>query len=135
MPNYKLPYDGSPPIPGSGTAYAVGVVLLDPATGLPVAPATSGPPSPGSAGPGISSRNSVGTAGTEVIAAAGAFKSWVTVQNTHAANTLYLSFETPALATDFALQPGEALTLPVSFNNALYGRGSAAGTTFAAIGV
>jgi len=42
MPAYKLPYDGSGPMPDSGTTYANGVVLIDPTTGNPVTPASSG---------------------------------------------------------------------------------------------
>lgn len=78
--------------------------------------------------------NSVGGASATIIAA-GTFLDSVTIQNTHATQTLYVSFNTPALTTDFAIGPaGAALTLPFGPTNALYGIGSGAATTFAVIG-
>jgi hypothetical protein len=90
----------------------------------------------GLAGPAEAGVSVKGTAGTTsaAIIAAGAFKGWVTIQNTHASQTLFVSFTAPATATDIAILPGAGLTLPFGPTNALNGIGSAAGTTFAAVG-
>lgn len=82
---------------------------------------------------GVSVKGSVGTTSAAIIAA-GQFAGWVTVQNTHATNTLFVSFTAPATATDIAILPGAALTLTFGPTNALNGIGSAAATTFAAVG-
>ncbi|WP_035939430.1 hypothetical protein [Caballeronia glathei] len=87
----------------------------------------------GPAKAGVSAKGTVGTTSAAIIAA-GAFAGWVTVQNTSPANTLFVSFTAPATATDIAILPGAALTLPFGPTNALNGIGSAAGTTFAAVG-
>jgi hypothetical protein len=97
---------------------------------------TSGSGSGGVAGPskaGVSASNSVGTTSAQLIAA-GAYKGWVTVQNTHATQTLYVSFGATATTADFAIAPGAALSLPFGPTNALNGIGSGAGTTFAVVG-
>ncbi|MBU9203123.1 hypothetical protein KTD31_17340 [Burkholderia multivorans] len=82
---------------------------------------------------GFSTSGTVGTT-SAVIVAAGAFSAWVTIQNTHASNKLSLSFNATATTSDFTLAPGASITLPFGLANALNGIGSAAGTTFAAIG-
>lgn len=94
---------------------------------------TSAPSGAGSTITGASLKGSVGTTSAAIVAA-GAYAGWVTVQNTSASNTLFVSFTAPATATDFAIAPGAALTLPFGPSNALNGVGSAAGTTFAVVG-
>lgn len=93
----------------------------------------SGTTGPTNAQAGASASGAVGTASAQIIAA-GAYKGWVTIQNTSAANTLYVSFNATATASDFAITAGAALTLAFGPTNALAGIGSAAGTTFAAVG-
>jgi hypothetical protein len=90
-------------------------------------------PTSGSPETGSSASGTVGAA-SAVIIAAGAYKGLVTVQNTSAANTLYISFNAAATTSDFAIAPGAAMTLTFGPTNALAGLGSAAGTTFALIG-
>jgi hypothetical protein len=87
----------------------------------------------GPAEAGVSTSGTVGTTSGTIVAA-GAYKGWVTIQNTHASNVLYVSFKAAATATDFAIYPNSALTLPFGPTNALSGLGSGAGTTFATIG-
>lgn len=82
---------------------------------------------------GVSSNSTVGTT-SAVLVPASTYKSWVTIQNTSASNTLRISFTNPATATDFGIGPGGAMTLPFGVSNAIYGLGSAAGTTYALIG-
>ncbi len=89
---------------------------------------------PGGAGNGISANGSVGTSSATLIAAS-TFSAWVTIQNRHASQTLYVSFNNPATANDFAIAPGGALTLQFAFGNILYGLGSGAATTYALIGM
>ncbi|WP_175785401.1 hypothetical protein [Burkholderia ambifaria] len=111
----------------------------NPSTGVPyveiVGSGGGGSPASvtGPAEAGISGSGSVGTSSAQIIAA-GAYKGWVTVQNTHASNTLYVSFGATATTSGFAIAPGAALTLPFGPTNALNGIGSAAGTTFAVVG-
>jgi hypothetical protein len=91
-------------------------------------------PTPGGATlNGASANGSVGTASV-VIVTAGQFLDWVTVQNTHASQTLHISFNNPATLSDLSLSPGAAMTLPHAATNALYGIGSGTGTTWAVIG-
>lgn len=82
---------------------------------------------------GISSNSSVGTS-SAVIVPAGTYSAWVTIQNTHALNKLFLSFTNPATTSDYTLSPGASITLPFGLANALYGIGGATGTTYALIG-
>jgi hypothetical protein len=97
-------------------------------------PVWSAPAPVGSGHTGISESGTVGASSALIVAAA-TFRSSMTVQNTSTnGNTLYISFNNPALATDFALAAGGALTYPYGIANALYGIGSAAGTTFAVTG-
>jgi len=109
----------------------------NPAGAIPVyITSGSGGSGGGLAGPakaGVSVKGAAGTTSTAIIAA-GAFAGWVTIQNTHASQTLFVSFTAPATATDIAILPGAGLTLPFGPTNALNGIGSAAGTTFAAVG-
>jgi hypothetical protein len=84
-------------------------------------------------GAGISSNGSVGTT-SGVVVPADTFFNWVTIQNTHATQTLHLSFNATATLNDMALAPGAAITLPYGLANALNGIGSGASTTFALIG-
>lgn len=83
---------------------------------------------------GVSTSGTVGTAGTDVVLAAGTFKGSGTIENTHATQTLYLSFNTPATVNDIKVAPGSTITIPFGPTNALYGIGSGTGTTFAAVG-
>jgi len=97
---------------------------------------SSGGAGGGPAGPSVSGAsvsNSVDATSAEIIAA-GTYKGWVTLQNTHASNTLYVSFGATATINDFAILPGAALTLPFGPTNALQGIGSQNATTFAHIG-
>ncbi len=82
---------------------------------------------------GVSTSGTVGTTSAALIPA-GTFSNSATIQNTHATQTLTLSFNTTALATDIKLGAGASITLPFGPTNALYGLGSGAGTTWAAIG-
>ena len=81
---------------------------------------------------GVSMSGTVGTT-SAVIIPAGTYQNSVTVHNT-SANTLNLSFNASAVATDFKLAAGASITLPFGPSNALSALGSAAGTTWAAIG-
>ncbi len=104
---------------GDGTwAEVVAAVAISPASGEKT---------------GINSNSSVGNASATIIPA-GTYADWVTIQNTHATQGLSVSFNNPALPTDFTLAPGSALTLPFGLSNTLYGIGSGAGTTYALIG-
>jgi len=69
-----------------------------------------------------------------VIVPAGTFVNEMTIQNTHASQTLSITFTSPATSADFTIQPGAALTMKFGPTNALYGIGSGAATTFACIG-
>lgn len=80
----------------------------------------------------ISSNSNVGAAST-IIVPAGTYASWVTIQNTHASQTLYIG-AVAASTSDFKILPGAAITLPFGVANAIYGWGSGAATTFALIG-
>lgn len=83
---------------------------------------------------GISQSGLIGTTSGQIIAA-GAYVGWVTVQNTHASQILYVTFGATATTTaSFPIQPGAALTLPFGPKNALNGIGSGANTTFTVIG-
>ncbi|MET3232270.1 UNVERIFIED_ORG: hypothetical protein ABIC54_004475 [Burkholderia sp. 1263] len=107
----------------------------NPAGAIPVwiTAGQSGTTGPTNAQAGVSTKGTVGTTSAAIIAA-GQFTGWVTVQNTHASQTLYVSFTAPATTTDIAIQAGAALTLAFGPTNALNGIGSGAGTTFAAVG-
>ncbi|MDR6421292.1 hypothetical protein J2801_003580 [Paraburkholderia phenoliruptrix] len=108
----------------------------NPAGAIPVYITSGSGSSGGVAGPskaGVSSSNSVGTTSAPLIAA-GTYKGWVTVQNTHTSQILYVSFGATATTSDFAIAPGAALSLPFGPTNALNGVGSGAGTTFAVVG-
>ena len=82
---------------------------------------------------GVSSNNSVGTVSAQ-IAAPGTYQNNVTVQNTHATQTMNLSFTNPATVNDFRLAPGASVTFSFGPSNALYAIGSGAATTYALIG-
>jgi hypothetical protein len=103
----------------------------NPAAAIPVWLA----PAPGSVTlNGISEHGSVGTSGADVVVTANQFLDWVTIQNTHTSQMLYISFNNPATTSDIALTPGGAMTLPHAATNTLYGIGSGAATTWAVIG-
>ena len=87
----------------------------------------------GPAEAGASASGSIGTTSAVIVAAA-TFKGWVTIQNTHASQILYVSFGATAATSDFAIYPGAALTLPFGPTNALHGIGSGAATTYSVIG-
>lgn len=82
---------------------------------------------------GISSNNSAGVASAQILAA-GVYLNNVTIQNTHATQTLNLSFTNPATVNDFRLAAGASITLPFGPSNALYAIASGAATTYAIIG-
>lgn len=82
---------------------------------------------------GISTSGTVGAASATLIPA-GTYSAWVTIKNTHATQTLSLSFNAAAVAADFPLAAGASVTLPFGLANSLQGIGSGAGTTWAAIG-
>lgn len=82
---------------------------------------------------GSSLSGSVGAANA-VLIPKNTYSAWVTIQNTHATQTLNLSFGT-ATAADFKLAAGASLTIPYGLANDLSGFGSGAATTWAAIGV
>lgn len=137
----EFPVTGTPsrPVPGvvgmsldsNGDAQAASV-----SNPIPVVLSSGGGGSSTVSGPaeaGASLTGTVGTASAAIIAA-GAYKGWATVQNTHAANTLYVTFGATATTADFAIAPGAALSLPFGPTNALNGIGSGAGTTFSVIG-
>lgn len=105
--------------------------LNNPAAAIPVWIAS---PPLGGVGNGISSNSSVGTASAMIIPA-GTYSSWVTIQNTHASQSLSISFNSAAIATDLKIVAGQAFTLPFGFANALSAIGSGAATTFALIGI
>lgn len=84
--------------------------------------------------PYTDSVGSIGTSGNDVVIAAGTFSYWATVQNTHATQTLTLSFAKPAVAGRLILQPGQSITMNPGPLNALYGLGSGAATTCAIMG-
>ena len=108
----------------------------NPAGAIPVYITTGSGSGGGVSGPakaGVSAKGTVGTTSAAIVAA-GQFAGWVTIQNTHASQTLYVSFNAPATTTDIAIQAGAALTLAFGPTNALNGIGSGAGTTFAMVG-
>lgn len=95
---------------------------------------TSGPGgAPSATRSGVSLNSSVGATSAAIIPA-GTFLGEVTIQNRHGSQVLYVSFNSPALTTDFAISAGAALTMRFGPTNVLYGIGSGAATTFAAIG-
>jgi hypothetical protein len=102
----------------------------DPAAALPVWIA---PTPDGATLNGTSAYGTVGTS-SAVIVTANQFLDWVTIQNTHTSQMLYISFNNPATTSDIALPPGGAMTLPHSATNPIYGIGSGVGTTWAVIG-
>lgn len=85
------------------------------------------------AGAGVSMTGTVGAASATLIPP-GTYGAWVTIQNTHATQSLNLSFAATATLNDFKLVAGASITLPFGLANALQGLGSGAGTTWAAIG-
>lgn len=64
MPDYKLPYDNSDPLPGTGVTAAMGVMIIDPTTGKPAAAAS------GSGGPATVADGADGAFGAKADAAA-----------------------------------------------------------------
>lgn len=132
---YPAPLNQSVTISGGGGI--VTVIFVDFPV-IPLATGVGGTAPPGNVTlvttrAGISSNSSVGNASAQIIAA-GTFTQSVTIENTHAAQTLSVSFNNPATAADFTIQPGAALTLPFGPTNALFAIGSAAATTFALVG-
>lgn len=84
---------------------------------------------------GIEYFGSVGTSGTDQIVQANRFTSELTIQNTHATQSIYLSYQTTGATTsDFKLNPGDAMRISFGPANNLLGLGSGAGTTFAVFG-
>lgn len=107
----------------------------NPAGAIPVwiTAGQSGTTGPTNAQAGKSANGTVGTA-SAVIVAAGTYTGWITVQNTHATQILYISFNATATTSDLAIAPGAAMTLPFGPTNALTGIGSGAATSFAIVG-
>lgn len=93
----------------------------------------SGTTGPTNAQAGKSASGTVGATSAAIVAA-GAYTGWVTVQNTHATQILYISFSATATTADLAIAPGAAMTLPFGPTNALSGIGSGAATSFAVVG-
>jgi hypothetical protein len=87
----------------------------------------------GPAEAGVSANGTVGTTSATLIPA-GHYTGWMTIQNTGATGTLFISFKATTATTDLAIQPGAAMTFPFGPTNALTGIGSAAGVTWAAVG-
>lgn len=83
---------------------------------------------------GISAASCSGGVASASLIAAGVYSSSVTIINTHATQTLYVSFNTPATTSDFPIAPKAALTIPFGPSNTLYAIGSGAATTCAIIG-
>lgn len=81
----------------------------------------------------VSANGSIGASSGELIAA-GTYANWLTIQNTHATQNLFITFGATATSADFKLPAGAALTLPFGVANALNGIGSGAGTTYSVIG-
>ena len=128
-----IPYTGAP-LPGARDLnMAVGMVLIDPVTGNPVTPAGTVAGGSGSLPAGLSTNGTIGTTAA-IIATAGQFPHSMTVQNTHATNTLHLAFSEAATLTDFTVAPGASITFGTGFSNGLSAIGSAAATTYAIIG-
>jgi hypothetical protein len=74
--------------------------------------------------------NSVGTTGGTLLAASSATKS-ITVQNTHATQSLYVSTTSPASASNgIVLAAGVGYQFPFIPSNTLYCTGSGANTTY-----
>jgi hypothetical protein len=85
-------------------------------------------------GHGISQSGFVGTTSFQLVAS-GTFTSSLTIQNTHASQTLYVGFATTVSPSNgFMLIPGASLTLPFGPTNALNGVGSGSNTSFIVIG-
>lgn len=104
----------------------------NPASAIPVW--VTPPPPGGNAGiTGVSSNSSVGAASAAIVTP-GQFSTWLTIQNTHASQTLNVSYNSPATANDVKIPAGGSLTLPFSAQNTLYALGSGAATTYALIG-
>lgn len=81
-------------------------------------------------GTGASSTGSVGAA-SALIKAANTHATWLTIQNTHATQDLFLSFTNPATTSDLKIAAGSSITWNNPPTNAVYGIGSGAATTFA----
>lgn len=73
---------------------------------------------------------SVGAA-SALLLAADSTRRCLTLKNTHAAQTLYVTGETPATTNDYPLDPGESHTFSESAKGAFYVIGSGAATTYA----
>ena len=80
--------------------------------------------------PYSSSAGTVGTA-SALLLAANTKRSVVTVQNTHASQTLYISATDPATVNDLAIVAGASMTMSPAPSNALYALGSGAATSYA----
>lgn len=77
----------------------------------------------------LSGTGSVGAASAELLAAQ--TRKYLTIQNTHATQSLYLSFTNPATVADILLLPTASITFQnVVPGNAIYGIGSGVATTF-----
>jgi|SRR5580692_8964083 hypothetical protein len=83
----------------------------------------------------LTASGTVSGAGTQTVATANQFGSWVTIQNVDPVNVLYLSAVSPAVAgSSIELFPSASITLPFGVANALYGGSSSSSTAFAVIG-
>ena len=78
-----------------------------------------------------SATGNVGVASAQILAAS-ATRKYLTIQNTHATQSLYLSFTNPATVSDILLLPTASMTFQnVVPSGILYGIGSGAATTYA----
>lgn len=75
-----------------------------------------------------SSTASVGTTSTTLIAANSGYQS-VTIQNTHASQSLYLSFNCPATTSDLVIPAGASVNFNPAPTNTLCAVASGASTT------
>jgi hypothetical protein len=132
---FARPYSGGGPndYPASLGNTIQGVYLVDPVSGNPMTPAGTVSGGSGSSPAGISANSSIGTTSAFIVTA-GQFPHWLTIKNTHATQTLYVSFNATATTSDFSIAPGASLTIPTGTSNGITAIGSGAGTTYALIG-
>ncbi|MES2126657.1 MAG: hypothetical protein V4463_05240 [Pseudomonadota bacterium] len=82
---------------------------------------------------GLSANTNIGVSSAQIIAA-GAFIEQVMVQNTHATQSMYVSFNDPATVADFQILPGGSVAYAFGPTNALFAIGSGVSTTYAITG-
>lgn len=87
----------------------------------------------GSGATGVSGIATVDASGTDVAIPAGTIKGSVLVQNT-SANSIYLSFQSPATVQDIKIAAGASLVMPFAIGSDLYGLSSDGDSTLAYLG-